>query len=471
MRINTRLQMVLFLICSILLSITGFLVWNHVNDTQPGLFIQILAGISILVLFLSHGMLRSTAKSIRELKKGTEIIGNGNLNYRIRLQSKDELGQLALSFNKMTESLQKTTISRDYSDSIIQSIIGGLIILSPDWNIKDVNNATCEMLGYEENELIGTSIDKILAEVSKFKREGMKDLTDNGFVKNAEGVFLSKDGGHIPVLFSGSVMHNSGTVSGMVFVVLDITEQKRIGAKQIQLLSELKSANRELNDFAYVVSHDLKAPLRSISSLAGWIVSDYGDRFDDEGKKQMDLLINRVHRMNALIEGILQYSRAGRVKEEKGEMNLNTIVKNVIDLINPPKNIEITIQNELPVISCESICIEQVFQNLLSNAVKYTDKPEGKIQIACCREGSYWRFSIADNGPGIEEKYFEKIFQIFQKLKSRDEVEGTGIGLSIVKKIVGMYGGKVWLESKVGYGSTFFFTLPVHSGQVKKANT
>jgi len=164
--------------------------------------------------------------------------------------------------------------------------------------------------------------------------------------------------------------------------------------------------------------------------------------------------------MNALIDGILQYSRVGNVKEEKIEVNLNSLVKNVIDLLSPSENIEIIIEDNLPTVFFEITRIEQIFQNLLNNAIKYMDKPHGNIYIGCNKEGNYWKFSVADNGPGIEEKYFGKIFQIFQTLKPRDEVESTGIGLSIVKKIAEMYGGKVWVESKIGYGSTFFFTLP-----------
>lgn len=460
MSINVKLQAVLFLISSILLSITGFLVWSFINEVQPGQFVQILAVISLLVIFISHGLLRSSRKSIKELLKGTEIIGSGDLEYKINLKYKDELGQLASSFNKMTDNLQKITISRDYSDSVIRSIIGGLIVLSQDRCIRSVNAVACEMLGYNEDELIGMSFNKIFAEGTKFKVNELNSLIETGYIKNEEGVFLSKGGKSIPILLSGSVMSKDANIEGIVFVFLDITERKQIEARQIQLLNELKTVNQELNDFAYIVSHDLRAPLRGISSLAGWIATDYADKFDEEGKKQIQLLLGRVKRMDSLIDGILQYSRVGRIKEDKFEVDLNNLVKNVIDLINPPENIEVKIETELPTILCEAIRIGQVFQNLISNAVKYMDKPEGKIKIGCCNEGKYWKFIVADNGPGIEEKYYEKIFQIFQTLKPRDEVESTGIGLSIVKKIVEMYGGKVWVESKIDCGSTFYFTLP-----------
>ena len=460
MSINVRLQIVLFLISSILLSITGSLVWCYLNEIQPGQFVQILAVISLVVIFLSHGLLRSTRMSIYKLKEGTEIIGNGNLEYKIDIKSKDELGQLASSFNDMTDNLRKITISRDYSDSIIRSIIGGLIVLSPDMHIQDVNTVACEMLGYEKNEIIGLPFDKILVQDSQNKNVEIDDLSKKSFLKNVEGVFLSKCGKNIPVLLSGSVMHNYGKTGGMVYVAIDITDRKQIEAKQIQLLIELKSVNQELSDFAYIVSHDLRAPLRAISSLSNWIATDYKDILGETGKNQIHLLIGRVQRMNALIDGILQYSRVGNVKEEKIEVNLNSLVKNVIDLLSPSENIEIIIEDNLPTVFFEITRIEQIFQNLLNNAIKYMDKPHGNIYIGCNKEGNYWKFSVADNGPGIEEKYFGKIFQIFQTLKPRDEVESTGIGLSIVKKIAEMYGGKVWVESKIGYGSTFFFTLP-----------
>jgi light-regulated signal transduction histidine kinase (bacteriophytochrome) len=212
----------------------------------------------------------------------------------------------------------------------------------------------------------------------------------------------------------------------------------------------------------------LKAPLRGINALAKWISTDYADKFDKEGKEQLDLLCNRVDRMHDLIDGILQYSRVGRVKEEKVRVNLNELVPGIIDLVAPPENIIITVENELPVIECEKTRIAQVFQNLLSNAVKYMDKPQGDIRISCVEEGDYWKFGVADNGPGIEKKYYEKIFQLFQTLASRDESESTGIGLTVIKKIVEMYGGRIWVESKVNQGSTFFFTLPKQEAMVEE---
>lgn len=255
---------------------------------------------------------------------------------------------------------------------------------------------------------------------------------------------------------------------GVLFllIVRELAERKQAEEQRALLLHELESANEELKNFGYVVSHDLKAPLRAIGSLADWIATDYADKFDDEGKEHMRLLISRVRRMDGLIDGILLYSRVGRVKETIVAVDLNRLVREVIDLLAPPANIAISIENILPTVMAEPTRIQQVFQNLLSNAIKYMDKPEGEIRIACVAEGSQWKFSIADNGPGIDRQHFEKIFQLFQTLAPRDRVESTGVGLALVKKIVEMYGGHIWLESTVGpnsktkQGSTFFFTLP-----------
>jgi PAS domain S-box-containing protein len=262
----------------------------------------------------------------------------------------------------------------------------------------------------------------------------------------------------------------------MTGVVFNITERKKADKaleklnKDLELAAiDLGRSNKELQDFAYVVSHDLKAPLRGIKTLAQWITTDYADRLDENGRGQLNLLSSRVDRMHNLIDGILQYSRVGRVKENKVQVNLNEFVSEVIDMVAPPENISITVENDLPVIECERTRIAQVFQNLLSNAVKFMDKPEGQVRIGCAEEDSFWKFTVTDNGPGIEEKYFEKIFEMFQTLAPRDDVESTGVGLTVAKKIVELYGGKIWVQSKVGQGSTFLFTLAKSEVRVKNA--
>jgi light-regulated signal transduction histidine kinase (bacteriophytochrome) len=274
------------------------------------------------------------------------------------------------------------------------------------------------------------------------------------------------------MLMNGNVITNaSGNTSFTATSAIDITDRKKYEQVQSQLFKELEDVNDELQNFAYVVSHDLKAPLRAISTLASWISTDYSDKFDSEGKEQMRLLMSRVKRMHDLIDGILEYSRVGRINEEKIKVNLNDLLKEVIDIIAPPANIKIKVVTELPEIRFESTRISQVFQNLLSNAIKFMDKPEGKIEIGCNTKSDHWEFFVTDNGPGIDEKHFSKIFKIFQTLQPRDEFESTGIGLTLIKKIITMYDGKIWVESKLGEGTTFFFTLPFAINEIKETRS
>ncbi len=243
--------------------------------------------------------------------------------------------------------------------------------------------------------------------------------------------------------------------------ILHAIERKRSELHRLELLAELASANQDLKDFAYIVSHDLKAPLRGIASLAEWFVQDYGTLLDDQGKTLLDLLGKRVRRMGDLIDGVLEYSRVGRQKEEKRNIDLGLFLAEVLDVLAIPTEIKVLIDTELPVIYGERTRIQQLFQNLISNAIKYMGKSTGEIHIGYHPLQNKGEFYVSDDGVGIEEKYFEKIFQIFQTLVSPDQSESTGVGLAIVKKVVELYGGRIWITSTPGQGSTFFFTLPL----------
>lgn len=267
------------------------------------------------------------------------------------------------------------------------------------------------------------------------------------------------------------VFGENGDIAGSVHIAKDITWRRQAEQRQAKLLTDVESINRELKDFAYIVSHDLKAPLRGIKSLVEWISTDYADKLDEAGKEQMKMLTKRVERMHNLIEGVLQYSRVTHDEGQRASVNLNELVPQVIDSIAPPENISIRIAGELPTITFEPTRIAQVFQNLLGNAVKYMDKPQGRITVGCVEEDGCWKFGVCDNGPGIDKKHFERIFQIFQTLNSRDELESTGVGLTIAKKIVEMYGGKIWVESKLGEGSAFYFTIPIEQKELTNAKT
>lgn len=238
----------------------------------------------------------------------------------------------------------------------------------------------------------------------------------------------------------------------------NVVEAQRRKLEKTQ--QDLMAANQELKDFAYVVSHDLKAPLRAIGSLANWIKEDYGETLDEDGRDNLDLLVARVLRMQGLIDGILAYSRVVRVREGVVPVDLERELPLVVDSLAPGPKFSVFLQRPLPTVLAEKTRIVQVFQNLLSNAIKYHDKPKAQIRVEFDESDETHTFRVVDNGPGIDERFHERIFQIFQTLKPRDECEGTGIGLTVVRKVVELHGGRIWLESKVGEGTTFFFTLP-----------
>jgi signal transduction histidine kinase len=227
-----------------------------------------------------------------------------------------------------------------------------------------------------------------------------------------------------------------------------------------ETVQNLRRSNKELQDFAHVAAHDLKAPLRGIGTLADWIASDYADHFDDQGRQQLGLLKGRVTRLTELINGILHYSEIGRVANRREVVDVGNLVAETIALLDPPAHIQVAVRGALPTVVCEKVRLGQVFHNLIDNAIKYLDKPQGRIEIQCADQGFAWQFAVSDNGCGIEARHFEKVFQMFQTLVPRDQRESTGIGLPIVKKIVELFGGRIWIESQPGAGTTFFFTLP-----------
>jgi len=333
-------------------------------------------------------------------------------------------------------------------------------------NFVDGNKAAEEMVGYAKEELIGKNLFEtglLLEEQVPKAAKHLEEIDKGNPTGPDEFTLKRKDGSYVTVEIRTFPVRIGNQTLGLG-IARDITERKKSEFSQNELIEKVDKINRELNDFASIVSHDLKAPLRGIKTLANWILADCADKLGDQANEQINLLLDRVERMYNLIEGALQYSRLGQTKGNQIQVNLNNFVPEIINMVVPPENITVTIENELPVIECDETQIMQVFQNLLSNAIKYMDKPQGWIKVGCIEQDGFWKFSVADNGPGIEEKHFEKIFKIFQALPTSPRFEGTGVGLTITKKIVELYNGKIWVESKVGEGSTFFFTLPKQKG-------
>ncbi len=231
-------------------------------------------------------------------------------------------------------------------------------------------------------------------------------------------------------------------------------------AQVLRRQEELERSNRDLDQFAYVASHDLKAPLRAISTLAGWIEEDLEDKLTGESKEQMRLLRSRVARMDALIEGILHYSRVGRMESEGEEVDVGELLREVIELQAPPPGFTVAVESGMPVFTAKRLRLGQVFSNLINNAIKYHHRGEGHIDVSFEHHGDYYEFLVEDDGPGIAPEHHERAFVMFQTLQPRDEIESTGLGLALIKRLVEEEGGKITLESEVGNGARFRFTWP-----------
>ena len=231
----------------------------------------------------------------------------------------------------------------------------------------------------------------------------------------------------------------------------------KINKQREELLYSLEKQNQSLNEYAHIVSHDLKSPLRSIHSLITWIQEDNEKIFDEKTSNYFSLIQKKVEKMNHLIQGILTYTKIDKVNIIKEEIDLNDLVNNIVNMIFIPSHVEVVIKNKLPIIRNDAFRMQQLFQNLISNAINFNDKPSGFVDIAFVEKEKEYIFSIKDNGVGISDKDQEKIFQIFESITVDDK--STGIGLSIVKRILDNSNEKIWLESQENIGTTFFFTL------------
>lgn len=375
-----------------------------------------------------------------------------------------EEGQVLAIVHDFSSRKQDLVTAQEFAKSIISTIQEPLVVLDADERVVSANRIFYQVFQVTEEETLGRAFFELNEkqwDIPVLRHLLAEDLPK---MRKVEAFELQHD---FPGIGSRTVLIRARLIEGKLnrqnltlLTFLNITERKRLEAEQTRMIQELESANEELNNFAYVISHDLKAPLRAIGSLADWIVTDQRDKLDAEGQEHLRLLIQRVRRMNDLIDGVLRYSRIGRLHEAVVAIDINELVHEVIDSLAPPAHIVVTVAPGLPSIRAEKTAIQQVLQNLIANAIRYLDKPQGRIEIDCTSQGESWRFSVTDNGPGIEARHYDRIFQLFQTLNPRDRVESTGVGLAIVKKIIEQCGGQVGIESIPGQGSTFFFTLP-----------
>lgn len=238
---------------------------------------------------------------------------------------------------------------------------------------------------------------------------------------------------------------------------INLRERKKAESQNIELLEALEKSNNELQEYAHIVSHDLKSPLRSINALAAWIKEDNKGKLDDASLQNFGLIEITLEKMEQLITDILEYSSIGTDANGSQNVNLNDIVNDLKQVLYVPKHISIEVLNVLPIIKGDKVKLQQVFQNLIGNAIKFNDKEKGMVEIDYLEHKTYHQFSVKDNGVGIEQKYHDKIFKIFHSLNKSKE--SSGIGLSIVKKVIDLYQGEVWVESELKKGTTFHFTI------------
>lgn len=343
--------------------------------------------------------------------------------------------------------------------NIIANMNLGLLEVNTEDEILMVNQSFSEMSGYKEEELLGKKGSEIFTLNEDKENIGKENLRrQEGKSNSYELKITNKENDERHWLVSGAPNYNLlGDVIGSIGIHLDITAFKKLQLQKESILKELEKSNNQLHEYAHIVSHDLKSPLRSIDALVSWIKTDNEGKFDEMTLQNFDLLDTTLFTMEKLISNVLEYSSTGSNKQEVEDVDLNTTLTDLKKILLIPENITLTVLNKLPTLKGDKTKFQQLFQNLISNAVKFCDKEIGFVEIDYVDNNTFYQFSIKDNGIGIEKQYHDKIFQIFHFLNKRKD--STGIGLSIVKNLVDLYQGDIWLESRPNIGSTFYFTI------------
>ncbi len=363
---------------------------------------------------------------------------------------------------------------RNLIQAIMTNVVDGVLVINKQGKIETFNGAAVKMFGYQHFEVVGWPWQKLLSP----EAESTQKLLNYGHdldVMNTESVWQAmgqrKDGEWFPIEVS---VNNIALDDDRIVIIRDITDRQqaaaKLRAKAVQMLDlnnsltasnqSLLQINHELDQFAYITSHDLKAPLRAIASLSEWIEEDLDKLMSAETRSQMHLLRSRVYRMQALLNGLLEYSQAGRHKSLTTTVDVNRLLTKVIQSLAPPDTFAIEIESSMPVLNTRERPLQQIFSHLIDNAIRHHLTKTGTVSISVVDQGDRYEFAVADDGEGIEPQFQEKIYTIFQTLKARDHQENIGAGLAIVKKIVASEGGTVYLESTFGKGSTFRFTWP-----------
>ena len=378
--------------------------------------------------------------------------------------------------------------SRNLIEAIVANVIDGVVIINVQGKIQSFNAAAANMFGYDPTDVVGWQWQRLLQQevditqrllyysTDDYRHRLGDDTADNMYTSMAppvgeiwQAIGQRKNGDCFPIEASiSSIMLDNDRL----VIIRDITSRQQIAAKlqakAIQLANLNNSlnisnqlllrSNRELDQFAYITSHDLKAPLRAIANLSEWIEDDFGPLLNDETRSNMKLLRSRVTRMQSLLNSLLEYSRAGRHSAPVTVVDVHSLLTEILQTLDPPNTFTTVIVAPMPTMLTRRQPLQQVFTHLIDNAIRHHPTKMGIINVSVADLGDRYEFAISDNGDGIDAQFQERIYTIFQTLKARDLQENMGAGLAIIKKIVTAEGGIIRLESTVGNGATFWFT-------------
>ena len=357
--------------------------------------------------------------------------------------------------NKRLELLvrEKTTQLK----GVFENIVDAYVVMNLMGDVLKMNEAAENLLGYTIEDSINL-MQMVHPQEQEKVVAGFATLLEEGAVTDFQVKIVIADKSERLVHINASLIYDqSESPIAAQGIVRDITELKDLENQKERLLLKLEKSNEELQEYAHIVSHDLKSPLRSIDALVSWIKEDNKGKLDAASEQNLSLIQTTLEKMELLISDVLNYSSVAADNNIAEQVDLNSLVSDLIPILFVPEHIEIKVMHKLPTVLGDKTKLQQVFQNLISNGIKFNDKEKGFVEIDVLDLESHYRFSIKDNGIGIEPKFQDKVFKIFNTLNKRED--STGIGLSIVKKIVSLHEGDIWIDSTPGIGATFFFTL------------
>jgi PAS domain S-box-containing protein len=399
-----------------------------------------------LVVMLVRGMLAP----IHGLTAGTARIGRGQLDAKVPVMSRDELGQLAESFNLMSGELARTTVSKEYVEGILENMDDLLMVTDPEGRVQTVNRAAAEAFG--DGETVGRPLASLIDPPPK-----------TGVVRDAEVTLRTKGGGRTPALFSASVFHDrDGRLLGYIGVAKDITARKKAEEALLSAKLAAESSNRELETFSYSVAHDLRAPLRAVDGFSQLLLADYSSKLDEAGKDYLKRVRLGSKRMGQLIDDLLDLSRITRTVLRPESVDLSALASGIGEELarsEPGRRVELVVAPGVRAWGDANL-LRVTLVNLLGNAWKYTSKhPAARIEFGAEERGGGSVYFVRDDGAGFDMSLAKRLFEPFTRLHAAAEFEGTGIGLATVQRVVSRHAGRVWAESAVERGATFYFTL------------